>query len=89
MDEVLKMFKMDIGVSHKLRDTFFIRFLESQQKQLEEKGLTLDLDNAEDMMLLSDFSSWNYRKRNEDVGLSRSLSLRIRNRIVKERAKNE
>lgn len=87
MEQVLEMFKMDIGVAHNLRDTYFNKFLESQKKLLEEKGVMLILENTEDIMLLSDFAAWNYRKRNEDVEMSRNLSFRIRNRIVKERAK--
>lgn len=87
MDTVLEMFKMDIGVAHDKRDTYFNKFLESQRKELECKGLKLDDSKTEDVMLLSDYAAWNYRKRNEDVGLSKNLTLRIRNRIIKERAK--
>lgn len=88
METVLEMFKIDLGITHTLRDTFFNNFLSAQQKELESKGISLDLTNTEDIMLLSDYAAWNYKKRNEDIGLSKNLTLRIRNRIVKERAKD-
>ena len=80
------MFKLDLGISNTSRDTLFNNFLSSQQKDLESKGITLDLTKVEDTMLLSDYSAWNYRNRAENVELAKNLQLRIRNRIIKERA---
>jgi len=88
LETVLNMFKIDLGITHNLRDTFFNNFLLAQQKELEGKGFTLDLALTEDIMLLSDYATWNYRKRGEDIGLSKNLILRIRNRVTKERAKD-
>ena len=86
METALQMFKIDLGISHTLRDTYFNNFLLAQQKELESKGFTIDLALIDDIMLLSDYSAWNYRNRNEDVELAKNLQLRIRNRIIKERA---
>ncbi len=86
METALQMFKIDLGITHNLRDALFNNFLSSQQNDIESKGITLDLAKVEDVMLLSDYSAWNYRNRNEDAGLSKNLQLRIRNRVTKERA---
>ena len=88
METVLQMFKIDLGISHTLRDTYFNSFLLAQQKELDAKKITLDLTLTEDVMLLSDYAAWNYRNRSEDVGLAKNLQLRIRNRIIKGRAAN-
>lgn len=87
METVLILFKTDMGINHTLRDDYFTKFLQAAQKEIEGKGFTLNLDDVEDQVLLSDFAAWKYRKRQEDVGMSRNLQFRIRNRVVKERAK--
>lgn len=87
-ENALSLFKMDMGVSHNLRDTLFLSVLESCMKQISEKGITLDPTKNEDLMLLVDYALWQYRKRNEDIGMPRNLQLRIRNRVVKARATN-
>ncbi len=87
MEEVLKLFKIDIGITHTLRDDAFKKLIQAAQKEIEKKGFKLDLTDVEDQMLLSDYAAWKYRKRQEDVGMSRNLQLQIRNRVVKERAK--
>ena len=86
METVLQMFKIDLGISHTVRDAYFNNFLLAQQKELESKGFVLDLTATEDIMLLSDYSAWNYRNRSENVALAKNLQLGIRNRVIKERA---
>ena len=86
MDTVLALFKIDIGITHTLRDTFFASLLMAAKLEIEEKGITLDLTSVEDQILLSDYAAWKYRKRQEDVGISQNLLFRIRNRIVKARS---
>lgn len=85
MQQVLTLLKLDLGISHNLRDAFFIQLLKSSQQELDKKGINLNLDSADDQMLLSDYSAWIYRKRQEDVPLANNIQQRIRNRIVKER----
>jgi len=86
METVLSLLKIDLGITHTLRDTFFTALLQSSQAEIEGKGIVLDLANIEDQMLLSDYAAWKYRKRQEDIGMSRNLFVRIRNRIVKVRS---
>jgi len=86
LETVLQMFKIDLGISHNVRDAYFNNFLLACQKELEEKKIILDLTLIEDIMLLSDYASWNYRNRTENVELAKNLQLRIRNRIMRERA---
>ena len=84
---VLKLLKLDLGITSNARDEYFNNLLESCKKDLEGKGIVLE-ENADDMQLLSDYSAWAYRKRQEDVPISNNLKHRIRNRIVKVRAGN-
>ena len=86
MDEVLKLLKLDLGITHDKRDTYFTALLNSAVLELERKGIALSLAEADDKMLLSDYAAWLYRKRQEDVPLARNLKLRLMNRKVRARA---
>ena len=89
MKEVLELLKIDLGITHNKRDAYFNALLSSVKKELENKGLVIDIVEVDDQMLLSDYAAWQYRKRQEDVPLARNLDWRIKNRIVKERAKHD
>ncbi|HBF66487.1 MAG TPA: hypothetical protein DDW34_13050 [Clostridium sp.] len=86
METVLALLKIDLGITHNLRDTFFDAQIEACKAEIEGKGITLDLTNVEDQVLLSDFTAWRYRTRTGDMPLANNLHWRIRNRVVKERA---
>jgi len=86
LDEVLKLFKLDLGITHDKRDTYFYALLNAVSMELGRKGITLDLAQADDQMLLSDYAAWLYRKRQEDVPMSNNLNWRIMNRKVRGRA---
>ena len=84
MDNLLQLFKIDLGITHNLRDAYFTILLESAMSEITNMGINLDKDKAEDMMLIIDYSAWLYRKRQENIPLSRSLQFRLHNRIIKE-----
>lgn len=86
MDTVLSLLKMDLGITHTMRDTYFITLLQSVIKEIEQKGITLNINSAEDQILLSDYAAWVYRKRQENLPLAQNIQQRLRNRIIKERA---
>jgi hypothetical protein len=89
MDSVLNLLKLDLGVSHNLRDTYFLQLLQGSVKELEKKGIRLNINAADDSMLLADYAAWIYRKRQEDVPLANNIQHRIRNRIIKERVNKQ
>ena len=86
MDEVLKLLKLDLGITHNKRDAYFIALLDSAVLELKRKGVVLSLTEADDQMLLSDYAAWLYRKRQDDVPLAKNLKLRLMNRKVRARA---
>ncbi len=86
METVLALFKVDLGITHTLRDVYFNSLLLSCKGEIEKKGIILDLTNVEDQMLICDFALWRYRNRTEDIGLSKNLTFRIRNRVMKVRS---
>jgi hypothetical protein len=89
MTVILNLLKIDLGITHNLRDAFFIQLINGCQKEIERRGIKLDLKAADDQMLLCDYAAWSYRKRQEDVPLANNLQHRIRNRIIKERIEKQ
>lgn len=87
METVLSLLKIDLGITHTLRDVYFNAQLEACNAELSRKGIKLDLTNVEDQILLSDYTVWKYRNRMDNIPISQNLQWRIRNRIVKERSK--
>lgn len=78
----LQLLKLDLGITHNLRDTYFTNILKTSEKELSKMGIDLSKSSVEDMQLIVDYAVWNYRKRQEDVGLSRNLKFRIHNRVI-------
>lgn len=80
---LLSLLKLDLGITHNLRDAYFDNLLVSSQNEIERTGITLDVSSIDDQMLIVDYAAWAYRKRQEDAPLSRNLQIRINNRIIK------
>jgi len=81
---LLELLKLDLGITHNLRDTYFSKMLVAAQKELERMGIVFsDTDMPDDdVFLIVDYAVWTYRKRQEDIPLSRNLQYRINNRVI-------
>lgn len=89
METLLSLFKIDLGITHNLRDAFFINLINGSIKEIERRGITLDQKSADDQMLIIDYAAWTYRKRQEDIPLADNIQHRLRNRIIKERIEKQ
>jgi hypothetical protein len=85
METLLNLFKIDMGITHNLRDAFFIQLIKSSIQEIERRGITLDKTKADDQMLIVDYAAWTYRKRQEDMPIANNIQHRMRNRIIEER----
>jgi S-adenosylmethionine synthetase len=85
METLLNLLKLDLGITHNLRDAFFLQLLKGTIQEIERRGITVDTKSADDQMLIVDYACWTYRKRQEDIPLANNIQHRIRNRIIKER----
>ena len=85
MDTLINLLKLDLGIQHNLRDAFFIQLVKGTIGEIEKRGIKLNLNDASDQMLISDYSAWVYRKRQEDLPLANNIKSRLRNRIIEER----
>ncbi|MEX0416526.1 hypothetical protein [Bacillus sp. C30] len=80
---LLNLLKLDLGITHNLRDAYFNNLLVSSQNEIERTGIILDFESIDDQMLTVDYAAWSYRNRQEDAPLSRNLQMRINNRVIK------
>lgn len=81
---LLSLLKLDLGITHNLRDAYFNNLLVSSQNEIERRPIVpLDFTNVDDQMLVVDYAAWTYRKRQENTPLSRNLQIRINNRVIK------
>ncbi len=88
MNEVLKLLRLDLGIKSNARDDYFRKLLEACKNELKsQKGIKLDLELSDDMILLSDFAAWRYRKRETGEPLPENLRYRINSRNLHERSK--
>ena len=78
----LSLFRLDLGITHNLRDSFFLNLIQSTVSELEGMGVDLSSSTVEDIQLVVDYSSWMYRKRDQDGGLPRRLQFKIHNRVI-------
>ncbi|MBT2728393.1 hypothetical protein J7E63_15800 [Bacillus sp. ISL-75] len=85
METLLSLLKIDLGITHNLRDAFFIKLIEGTLKEIQRRGIKPDLNSSDDQMLIVDYAAWAYRKRQEDTPLANNIQHRLRNRIIKER----
>jgi hypothetical protein len=89
MDTILHLLKIDLGITHNVRDTFFIQLLNSTIQEIERRGINLNKSKADDQMLIVDYAAWTYRKRQEDTPLANNIQHRLRNRIIQERIEKQ
>ena len=87
-NNVLSILKADLGISTTKRDEYFETLIESNEQDLRYKGIVLAEETA-DMVLLSDYTAWNYRSRDTQEEMPKNLSLRILNRKMKARVEHE
>lgn len=80
----LSLFKLDLGITHNLRDAIFINLIKTSEIELSKMGVGFSstATSVEDIQLIIDYAAWRYRKRQEDVGLPRNLKFRIHNRVI-------
>ena len=58
---ILELVKARLGISTNVRDAYLISIIESVIKELERKGITLEIDNMNHTMFIVDYSVWRYK----------------------------
>lgn len=82
MDEkqLLELVKNRLGISTIVRDSYISMIIKSVIKELEdEKGIVLEVDNANHTMFIVDYVTWRYDNVGENSGIPRHLQFRLNN----------
>lgn len=80
---ILDLVKARIGISSSIRDTYLLAIIEGILEELEdEKGIVLEVDNANHLMFTVDYATWRYQNRDSIGGLPRHLQFRMHNLIL-------
>lgn len=80
------MLKLDLGITATIKDSYFRNLITAQNSELAKSGVTLDLDKTEDIIFLSDYVAFQYRKRESGGEMPKNLQLRLMNRKIRGRA---
>lgn len=86
IDLILLLLKANLGISSNGRDDLLKKTIEATFSEFTSKGIKPNTDeeiekDADLIMLIVDYSSWQYRSRGESA-MPRNIQYRMRNRIV-------
>jgi hypothetical protein len=89
MENMLAMLKVDLGITTSAYDDRLTQYLTAAQAAVTREGVTLDLDNIEDMQLVIMYAAWTWRRRDTMEGMPRMLRWQLNNRIFSEKMKSD
>lgn len=88
VESILKIVKQDLMITSDIRDEYLKTIIQSCERELAGRGVEI-LDEVEDTLLLADYVAWRYRHREGGMNMPEHLRLRIANKKLKGRLKNE
>lgn len=90
MSELLRMLKIDLGITTEAYDERLGQYLTAAKKQIEREGVTaLDLSSAEDQQLLVMYAVWMWRRRDSMEGMPRMVRYALNNRVFSAKIQGE
>lgn len=88
--EILGLLKSNLSILHTAQDDYLTFLITTSKTSLTEMGISLDLEDAEDINLVIMHSAYLFRKRAEDDPvMPRMLKFAIHNRLFSEKARAE
>lgn len=77
----LQMLKVDLGITATAYDERLTQYIESAQSEIQREGITLVLDDVNDMQLIVMYAAWMWRRRDTMSGMPRMLRYALNNRL--------
>lgn len=87
--EILKMLKVDLGISGDAYDERLGQYVESAKKNIGIEGIALDADDVSDCNLVIQYAAWLWRKRINGDGMPRMLRWELNQRLFHQRLNEE
>ena len=85
MTELLAALKIDLGLVTTAYDDRLTAYLNAAKTEIERQGATLDLTDTDYAMLVVQYASWMWRKRDTGDGMPRMIRYALNNRIFAEK----
>lgn len=83
---LLDLTKARLELNRDTKDTFLTHLNEVAKVEIAREGITLNIEEVDDLDLVADYSAYLYRKRNSDEpAMPRSLRYRLNNRLMAEK----
>lgn len=80
---ILDLVKARLGISTNVRDAYLQVIIDGIQAELtDEKGINIDLDNANHLMFIVDYSTWRYQNRDSTGAMPEHLKWRLKNLYI-------
>ena len=83
--ELLTALKIDLGLVTDAYESRLTEYIEAAKKEIARQGATLDLTDQDDAMLVVQYASWMWRKRDTGEGMPRMIRYALNNRIFAEK----
>ena len=83
--ELLTALKIDLGLVTDAYDSRLTEYIEAAKKEIGRQGATLGLTDTDDKMLVVQYASWMWRKRDTGEGMPRMIRYALNNRIFAEK----
>ena len=88
-EQILVMLKSNLSMMTTAQDNYLGFLIESSKKNIAEMGITLDLNESDDVNLVVMYAAYLFRKRAEDNPvMPRMLQFAIHNRLFSEKMKS-
>lgn len=88
MDEILQLFKLNIGISSCAKDELYETRIKAVIEEFDRQGITINEYAADDQMLVADYAAWEHRKLDTGEDMPKNIERRILRRKTRARCGN-
>ena len=85
--ELLTALKIDLGLVTNAYDSRLNEYIDAAKTEIKRQGATLDLTDTDDAMIVVQYASWMWRRRDTGEGMPRMVRYALNNRIFAEKAR--
>lgn len=86
MDTVVELLAYDLQIINSdARETYLTALANTAKTQIEGRGITLDLTQTPDCILVAEYAAWLYRSRDSGTGMPEMLRIQLNNRQFHEK----